>query len=66
MLILLMQEFHLLKKLIETISSIHCSKKIRQQENSSIQLGSSAIPTSVTRFGDLLDFGKVFKAFGNN
>ena len=22
--------------------------------------------TSVTRFGDLLDFGKLFKAFGNN
>ena len=22
--------------------------------------------TSVTRLGDLLDFGKVFKAFGNN
>ena len=22
--------------------------------------------TSVTRFGDLLDFGQVFKAFGNN
>ena len=24
------------------------------------------ILTSVTRFGDLLDFGQVFKAFGNN
>ena len=24
------------------------------------------IPTSVTRLGDLLDFGQVFKAFGNN
>ena len=22
--------------------------------------------TSVTRFGDLLDFGQLFKAFGNN
>ena len=22
--------------------------------------------SSVTRFGDLLDFGQVFKAFGNN
>ena len=24
------------------------------------------IPTSVTRLGDLLDFGQLFKAFGNN
>ena len=23
-------------------------------------------PTSVTRLGDLLDFGQLFKAFGNN
>ena len=25
-----------------------------------------ALPSSVTRLGDLLDFGQVFKAFGNN
>ena len=25
-----------------------------------------SIPVSVTRFGDLLDFGQVFKPFGNN
>ena len=24
------------------------------------------IPYSVTRFGDLLDFGQLFKAFGSN
>ena len=24
------------------------------------------VPTSVTRLGDFLDFGKLFKAFGNN
>ena len=25
-----------------------------------------SLPSSVTRLGDVLDFGQVFKAFGNN
>ena len=29
-------------------------------------LGRMRVEISVTRFGDLFDFGKVFKAFGNN
>ena len=28
--------------------------------------GSIQVPTSVIRLGDLLDFGQLFKAFGNN
>ena len=30
------------------------------------QFGGGGIATCVTRLGDLLDFGQVFKAFGNN
>ena len=31
-----------------------------------IRKGPRALATSVTRLGDLLDFGQLFKAFGNN
>ena len=31
-----------------------------------IPLSYGSTPTSVTRLGDLLDFGQLFKAFGNN
>ena len=29
-------------------------------------MGNLTTPTSVTRFGDFLGFGQLFKAFGNN
>ena len=35
-------------------------------ETSYRPLGKIRTATSVTRFGDLLDFGQLFKAFGNN
>ena len=31
-----------------------------------LQRDSDRLVSSVTRFGDLLDFGQLFKAFGNN
>ena len=32
----------------------------------SFEASTFSLATSVTRLGDLLDFGKLFKAFGNN
>ena len=33
--------------------------------NPSLSANGKCIPTSVTRLGDLLDFGQLFKTFGN-
>ena len=53
---------------------ITCVVFERERERKNVELaylwngyaGSKYVATSVTRLGDLLDFGQLFKAFSNN
>ena len=45
---------------------VSVSSLVQSMAVSVAQLVEQWLPTSVTRLGDLLDFGQLFKAFGKN
>ena len=60
------EQVHLQFNSHQNMEQRHHDDNIDGDDNEEVRFNQVQLLTSVTRFGDLLNFGQLFKAFGNN